>query len=69
MPPLIEALQDRKPLVRGHAAWALGELGALSGDEARAALEELRANERVDWVRAEAEIALTRLTGDAGGQL
>ncbi|HEY5096019.1 MAG TPA: tRNA epoxyqueuosine(34) reductase QueG [Candidatus Eremiobacteraceae bacterium] len=60
--PLIEALRDRKPLVRGHAAWALGELGAQSGDSGRAALEDLRAKEQVTWVREEAEFALSRLS-------
>jgi epoxyqueuosine reductase len=69
VPPLIDALQDRKPLVRGHAAWALGELGALSGDDGKAALVRLRAAERVEWVREEAELALKRLNGGAGGQL
>jgi epoxyqueuosine reductase len=69
VPPLIEALHDRKPLVRGHAAWALGELGALSGVEGTAALEDLRANEPVEWVREEAGDALTRLTGGAGERL
>ena len=62
--PLIEALHDRKPLVRGHAAWALGELGALSGRDGRAALENLRASEQTEWVREEVDFALTRLTGD-----
>jgi epoxyqueuosine reductase len=33
---LIEALQDPSPLVRGHAAWALGRTGS---PVARAALE------------------------------
>jgi epoxyqueuosine reductase len=28
IPALTEALSDREPLVRGHAAWALGRLGA-----------------------------------------
>jgi epoxyqueuosine reductase len=36
VPELIRALDDEEPLVRGHAAWALGEIG--SG----AALEALR---------------------------
>jgi epoxyqueuosine reductase len=67
--PLIEALRDRKPLVRGHAAWALGELGALAGDEGKAALEDLRATEGVEWVRTEAAFALKRLAGVAGGLL
>ena len=33
--PLCRALRDRKPVVRGHAAWALGELG---GEQATNAL-------------------------------
>jgi epoxyqueuosine reductase len=36
LPPLIAALTDISPLVRGAAAWALGRIG---GPEARAALE------------------------------
>jgi epoxyqueuosine reductase len=69
VPPLIDALRDRKPLVRGHAAWALGELGALGGVDARAALEDLRGSEEVDWVREEVELALKRLTSEAGDRL
>jgi epoxyqueuosine reductase len=54
--PLARALlTHRLPLVRGHAAWALGRLG---GEEARAALE--RARDDVDpWVRDEARLAVT----------
>jgi epoxyqueuosine reductase len=37
VPPLIRALHDDEPLIRGHAAWALGQIG---GEEARKALEE-----------------------------
>jgi len=59
--PLIEGLLDRKPLVRGHAAWALGELGELCGEDGRAALRELLARETDGWVREEAEAALARL--------
>jgi len=62
--PLVQALHDRKPLVRGHAAWALGELG---GDRAKGALEDLLLGERVAWVRDEAEDALHRLAGQAPG--
>lgn len=54
---LIAALEDRKPLVRGHAAWALGELG---GAEAREALQALLRVESDSWVREEAESALAR---------
>ncbi len=55
VPPLIAALRDRKPLVRGHAAWALGELG---GPLAHRALEDLLRAETDPWVREEAELAL-----------
>jgi epoxyqueuosine reductase len=64
--PLAEALHDRKPLVRGHAAWALGELGTLSGEQGRDALALLVAREPVAWVREEAELALARLSGGGG---
>jgi len=57
---LIDALNDRKPLVRGHAAWALGELG---GTQARAALDRLLAREPDRWVREEAELALAHSAG------
>jgi epoxyqueuosine reductase len=56
IPPLIAALRDRKALVRGHAAWALGELG---GEEARRALEHLLRAEPDPFVRDEARQALT----------
>jgi len=55
VPHLIAALDDRKPLVRGHAAWALGRLG---GDAARDALKERLAVEDDGWVREEVELAL-----------
>jgi len=55
IPHLVAALSDRKPLVRGHAAWALGEFG---GDSARAALTALLHREGDAWVREEAELAL-----------
>lgn len=66
--PLVEALRDRKPLVRGHAAWALGELGALSGEQGRDALANLLAREPVAWVREEAECAQSRLSADPLGR-
>lgn len=42
VPALIRALNDDEPLVRGHAAWAMGEIGdsaALSALRARAEIE------------------------------
>ena len=48
--PLAEALRDGEPLVRGHAAWALGRIG---GEEARAALGEALETEKDGAVREE----------------
>jgi epoxyqueuosine reductase len=36
VPPLLKALSDSEPLVRGHAAWALGEIGSASASAALA---------------------------------
>jgi epoxyqueuosine reductase len=47
--------QEAEPLVRGHAAWALGRLG---GAAARAALEAARADDD-PFVREEVEAALS----------
>jgi epoxyqueuosine reductase len=60
--PLIAALDDRKALVRGHAAWALGEIG---GSDARAALESLQVRERDAWVCEEVRLALARIECNA----
>ncbi len=69
--PLARALSgDAEPLVRGHAAWALGRIG---GDQARAALAEAKAREESQEVLAEIRAALegfssaapnTRMEGD-----
>jgi epoxyqueuosine reductase len=55
VPVLVAALADAEPLVRGHAAWALGEIGS---ESARAALLERLAGEEDAAVRAEAGAAL-----------
>ena len=55
VPPLARALDDLEPLVRGHAAWALGRLG---GAEARASLERALSREADAWVRDECALAL-----------
>jgi epoxyqueuosine reductase len=52
---LIRFLADPDPLLRGHAAWALGEVG---GSEASAALGAALSRERDPAVRAEIEDAL-----------
>jgi epoxyqueuosine reductase len=58
IPALARALADGAPLVRGHAAWALGRIG---GAEARAALDTAHARETDAWVREEIWLALTQI--------
>jgi epoxyqueuosine reductase len=55
--PLTEVLGEAEPLVRGHAAWALGRIG---GEEARRVLEEALGREADEEVRAEIEAVLTK---------
>jgi epoxyqueuosine reductase len=57
VPRLIDALSDEEPLVRGHAAWALGCIGT---SEAYDALRAREAVETDDWVRDELCSALAR---------
>lgn len=54
-PALAAALLDPEPLVRGHAAWALGEIADAA---ARSALETSRARETDPFVREEIETAI-----------
>ncbi len=57
--PLGKALGHREPLVRGHAAWALGRIGKRVRDgRARLALEGGLEIEKDAWVREEIELAL-----------
>jgi epoxyqueuosine reductase len=60
LPALIMALGDELPLVRGHAAWAVGRIGS---DVASAALRERLAVEPDGAVRAEIESALRAIDG------
>jgi epoxyqueuosine reductase len=55
VPALATALDDAEPLIRGHAAWALGRLG---GPAARAHLERVLRRESDAWVRDECALAL-----------
>jgi len=55
VPVLARALKDEESLVRGHAAWALGQLG---GEEARRALEAAQPAEADADVRREIDRAL-----------
>ncbi len=54
VPALIEALYDHEPLIRGHAAWALGRIG---GERAKKALEEALAGEENEDVKKEIQWA------------
>jgi len=55
IPALIGALHDVEPLVRGHAAWALGRIG---GEQAKQALEDAFVEEQDAEVRNEIRYAL-----------
>jgi epoxyqueuosine reductase len=55
VPPLIGSLHDYEPLIRGHAAWALGKIG---GEQAKKALEEALSEEENEEVRKEIRCAL-----------
>jgi epoxyqueuosine reductase len=60
VPILVGALAEDEPLVRGHAAWALGRIGSAG------ALEPLRAREAVEpehWVLDELRAAAQALDG------
>lgn len=57
VPALTRSLHDHEPLIRGHAAWALGQI---ESDRARRALEKALATEDDDYTRNEIEAALRR---------
>ncbi len=52
---LVRALRDPEPLVRGHAAWAVGRIGT---GEARAALRARAALEQDAMVLEELTLAM-----------
>jgi len=52
---LSNALHDPEPLIRGHAAWALGRIAT---PDACSSLEQASAAETDDWVRDELAFAL-----------
>ena len=63
VPSLVAALGDADPLVRGHAAWALGRIG---DDAARGALDRARRREPSAEARAEIDAALASVRGVSG---
>ena len=65
VPVLTRALEDREPLVRGHAAWALGRVGGAGASEL---LSYAASSEEDAWVLAELEAARSdERGGDPGG--
>jgi epoxyqueuosine reductase len=60
IPALAGALADPEPLVRGHAAWALGRIG---GREARETLVSSLQRETHTYVRGEIRLALQTCRG------
>ena len=61
VPSLVRALDDEEPLVRGHAAWALGQIGTR---EAEARLRERRRCETDAAVNEEIDAALDGVRND-----
>ena len=57
-PMLARALSDADPLVRGHAAWALGRIG---GQTVRKTLQHALPGERVPYVQQEIQRAVSAL--------
>jgi epoxyqueuosine reductase len=56
---LAEGLRHSEPLVRGHSAWALGEIG---GETARIALENASREEQSPEVKVEISLALSAIS-------
>lgn len=60
VPALAAALNDEEPLVRGHAAWALGRVGTAGAVQALSSRAEAETDE---WVREEITLALESAVG------
>jgi epoxyqueuosine reductase len=60
MPALAVALSDDEPLVRGHAAWVLGQVGTAGAVQALSFRVEVESDE---WVREEISFALDSAVG------
>jgi epoxyqueuosine reductase len=61
LPALEAALHEADPLIRSHAAWALGRLG---GSSARRVLHTALSSERDVDVQEEMTLALTEIVGE-----
>lgn len=64
VPVLSRALADDEPLVRGHAAWALGRVGTA---EAVSALGDRARVEEDAWVREEIAAAVNEAIACSAG--
>jgi epoxyqueuosine reductase len=63
VPTLVNSLMvDNEPLIRGAAAWALGQIG---GEKARSALQEQLVKETDAIVREELRLALNQIENSA----
>jgi epoxyqueuosine reductase len=60
VPALAAALSDEEPLVRGHAAWALGRVGTEAARQALRGRDEVEADA---WVREEIGAGLDEESG------
>jgi epoxyqueuosine reductase len=66
--PLTRALRENaEPLVRAHAAWALGQLRVHLDAEALSALGESASRDADPLVREEAQESLALAQGSSGG--
>lgn len=65
--PLVAALGDEHPVVRGHAAWALGRLAERLGIDVVGPLRAARDGEQDEEVRAEIDAVLRVTTADGTG--
>ena len=60
VPALAVALTDDEPLIRGHAAWALGRVGTAGAVQVLSSRVEVETDE---WVRDEITFALESAVG------
>ncbi|MQA89908.1 MAG: tRNA epoxyqueuosine(34) reductase QueG [Gemmatimonas sp.] len=74
VPALVAALQDHEPLIREHAAWALGQIASRQGcpsdgvSASVAAIEGQLAAEENESVREELSLALDEISGNGTSQ-
>lgn len=55
VPGLVRGIEDPEPLIRGHVAWALGQIGTM---DSHRVLEKALGRETEAWVQAEIQLGL-----------